>query len=114
MAGVSRNWFWLKNFAISNNVYVGHINYFERLKMKTKVQMELDLTPVSMAMEIGREAFARGDGDLFYALFGSNLQAEIILAWLERELPKRDCDPMALISMAGHTLDDAEAAKNRC
>ena len=80
----------------------------EQMKTKTRARNN-----ESMSMEIGREAFERGDGDLFYALRGSRLQAEIMLAWLDRELRKPGADPLALVSMGGHTLDDAEAAVNR-
>jgi len=64
----------------------------------------------SMSIELGRVWLERGDNDLAYALRGSHLQAEIVLAWFEREMAKPGTDYKKLINEAGLALDKAAAA----
>jgi len=61
-----------------------------------------------IALALGAEALELAGGDLLTALARSELRAEIVLAWLSREIEKTPGDARALVHIAALALDDAE------
>lgn len=60
----------------------------------------------SLTITLGREALEMADGDLQTAYRQTDLQPEVLLAWLDREMRKTPADALALVHLAAHVLDD--------
>ena len=62
----------------------------------------------SLTIELGREALEMAGGDLQTAYQQSDLQPEVLLAWLDREIRKESTDALVLVHLAAQALDDLE------
>ncbi|MDA8256598.1 MAG: hypothetical protein M0Z99_13330 [Betaproteobacteria bacterium] len=60
----------------------------------------------SLTIVLGREALEMADGDLQTAYRQTDLQPEVLLAWLEREIRKTPAEALALVHLAAQALDD--------